>query len=428
MDALIGGRYRIGRKVGSGSFGDIFLGTNSLTGEEVALKRESTRSRHPQLLYEAKVYKLLVGGVGVPAVHWYGVEGEFTYMVLDLLGPSLEDLLNMCNRALSLKTVLMIADQLVNRLEYVHAKGILHRDVKPDNFLVGLGRRSSQVHVIDFGLAKKYRDSKSQQHIPYREDKALTGTARYASINTHRGIEQSRRDDLEAVGYVLVYLLRGKLPWQGLPGRTKEDKYEQIMRKKIDTPLDVLCRRLPAEFTTYLSYCRGLRFEDRPDYAYLRRTLRDLFLREGHTYDSKFDWSALESNQQPERPKSAAQMPRDVVATPTRAFATASGSKIHRDAPLTCTTATGTTPQGSRLYRDTPVTSAPTTATAQAVPIDPWGMRREEVRAHDQFESKRREELRGQELRERRVQEIRESLRHPHRQQDPKLISSATAL
>ncbi|CAK8985332.1 Casein kinase I [Durusdinium trenchii] len=282
MELRVGGKFRLGRKIGSGSFGDIYIGTNVQTSEEVAIKLESIKSKHPQLLYESKLYKILAGGVGVPNVHWYGVEGDYNVMVIDLLGPSLEDLFSFCNRKFSLKTTLMLADQMINRVEYMHAKNFIHRDIKPDNFLIGLGKKANQVHIIDFGLAKKYRDPKTQQHIPYRENKALTGTARYASVNTHLGIEQSRRDDLEAVGYVLMYFNRGSLPWQGLKANSKKEKYEKIMEKKMSTPIEVLCKHFPCEFATYLNYCRSLRFEDRPDYAYLRRLLKDLFFREGY--------------------------------------------------------------------------------------------------------------------------------------------------
>merc|ERR1711881_492080 len=136
-------------------------------------------------------------------------------------------------------------------------------------------------------------DPKTHQHIPYRENKNLTGTARYASVNTHLGIEQSRRDDLEAIGYVLMYFSRGSLPWQGLKANSKKEKYEKIMEKKMSTPVEVLCERFPCEFVTYLNYCRSLRFEDRPDYAYLRRLLKDLFFRESYQYDAVFDWTIL---------------------------------------------------------------------------------------------------------------------------------------
>jgi len=301
MELRVGGKFRLGRKIGSGSFGDIYLGTNVQTSDEVAIKLESIKSKHPQLLYESKLYKILAGGVGVPNVHWYGVEGDYNVMVIDLLGPSLEDLFSFCNRKFSLKTVIMLADQMINRVEYVHAKNFIHRDIKPDNFLIGLGKKANMVHIIDFGLAKKYRDPKTQQHIPYREGKNLTGTARYASVNTHLGIEQSRRDDLEAVGYVVMYFNRGSLPWQGLKATGKKEKYEKIMEKKMSTPVEVLCKHFPCEFVTYLNYCRSLRFEDRPDYAYLRRLLKDVFFGENFQFDFVFDWTILNYKKESER-------------------------------------------------------------------------------------------------------------------------------
>lgn len=261
--------------------------------EEVAIKLESIKSKHPQLIYESKIYKLLAGGAGIPAVHWYGVEGEYNVMVIDLLGPSLEDLFSFCNRKFSLKSVLMLADQMLQRVEFLHNRFFLHRDIKPDNFLIGLGKKANWVYIIDFGLAKRFKDPRSQQHIPYRENKNLTGTARYASVNTHLGIEQSRRDDLEALGYVLMYFNRGSLPWQGLRAANKKDKYEKIMEKKMGTPLEVLCKGFPGEFVSYMNYTRSLRFEDKPDYPYLRRTLKDLFFREGYHYDGVFDWTVL---------------------------------------------------------------------------------------------------------------------------------------
>ncbi|CAA0832187.1 casein kinase I [Striga hermonthica] len=293
MDHVVGGKYKLGRKIGGGSFGELFLGVNIQNGEEVAIKLESVKTKHPQLHYESKIYMLLQGGTGVPNLKWFGVEGEYNVMVIDLLGPSLEDLFNYCNRKFSLKTVLMLADQLINRVEYMHSRGFLHRDIKPDNFLMGLGRKANQVYIIDFGLAKKYRDLQTHKHIPYRENKNLTGTARYASVNTHLGVEQSRRDDLESLGYVLMYFLRGSLPWQGLKAGTKKQKYDKISEKKMLTPIEVLCKSYPSEFISYFHYCRSLRFEDKPDYSYLKRLFRDLFIREGYQFDYVFDWTML---------------------------------------------------------------------------------------------------------------------------------------
>ncbi|GJS96702.1 casein kinase I isoform epsilon [Tanacetum coccineum] len=240
MDHIVGGKFKIGRKIGSGSFGELYLGVNISSGEEVAIKLESVKTRHPQLHYESKIYRLLQGGTGIPNLKWFGVEGEYNIMVIDLLGPSLEDLFNYCNRKFTLKTVLMLADQLINRVEYMHARGFLHRDLKPDNFLMGLGRKANQVYAIDFGLAKKYRDLQTHKHIPYRENKNLTGTARYASVNTHLGVEQSRRDDLESLGYVLMYFIRGSLPWQGLKAGNKKQKYDRISEKKMLTSIECL--------------------------------------------------------------------------------------------------------------------------------------------------------------------------------------------
>ncbi|KAM0969616.1 hypothetical protein ACFX13_018112 [Malus domestica] len=297
MERVIGGKYKLGRKIGSGSFGEIFLATHTDTFEIVAVKIENGKTKHPQLLYEAKLYKILQGGSGIPNIKWSGINGEDNVLVLDLLGPSLEDLFVYCGRKFSLKTVLMLADQMITRIEFAHSKGFLHRDIKPDNFLMGLGRKANQVYIIDFGLAKRYRDATTNRHIPYRENKNLTGTARYASCNTHLGIEQSRRDDLESLGYVLLYFLRGSLPWQGLKADTKKQKYDKICEKKLSTPIEVLCKSHPVEFASYFHYCHSLTFDQRPDYGFLKRLFRDLFSREGYEFDYVFDWTIIKYQQ-----------------------------------------------------------------------------------------------------------------------------------
>jgi serine/threonine protein kinase len=297
MDRIVGSKYKLGRKIGSGSFGEIYLATHVDTYEIVAVKIESSKTNHPQLLYEAKLYNALQGGTGIANIKWCGIDGDENILVIDLLGPSLEDLFVYCGRRFSLKTVLMLADQMITRIEFMHSKGYLHRDIKPDNFLMGLGRKANQVYVIDFGLAKRYRDSTTNRHIPYRENKNLTGTARYASRNTHLGIEQSRRDDLESIGYVLLYFLRGSLPWQGLKAATKKQKYDKISEKKLSTPIEALCKSHPAEFSSYFHYCHSLTFDQRPDYSFLRRLFRDLFDLEGYQFDYVYDWTLLKCKQ-----------------------------------------------------------------------------------------------------------------------------------
>jgi casein kinase 1/casein kinase 1 epsilon len=298
MELKINKTFKLTRKLGSGAFGEIFHGINLKTSEEVAIKLEHTNTKHPQLFYEAKLYQYLlhdntVVDKGIPHVYYCATEGDYNIMVMDLLGSSLEDLFNSCNRKFSLKSVLMLADQMLTRIEYVHTRHFLHRDIKPDNFLMGTAKKANKVYLIDFGLAKRYI-GKDGKHIPYRENKNLTGTARYASINTHIGIEQGRRDDLESLCYVLLYFLRGSLPWQNMRANNKKDKYERIMEKKLSTPIDYLCKGLPSEFVTFLSYCRNLRFEDKPDYTYIRNLFKDLFVKSGYEMDYQFDWTSLD--------------------------------------------------------------------------------------------------------------------------------------
>ena len=209
---------------------------------------------------------------------------------MDLLGDSLEKKFNKLNRKFSLLTVLMIMEQLVSRIEFIHSKNLIHRDIKPDNFLVGRGKKSNIIYAIDFGLSKKYRDSKTGLHIPYRDGKSLTGTARYASINTHLGVEQSRRDDIEALGYMMVYFLKGSLPWQGMVINDPKKKY--------DIKLEDLCAGLPKECIKFIQYARDMKFEDRPDYHYLRELLRKAAKNNGLQFDSsKFDWIIKEEEE-----------------------------------------------------------------------------------------------------------------------------------
>ncbi|TVY62751.1 Casein kinase I-like protein hhp1, partial [Lachnellula suecica] len=272
-DIRIKNKYRVERKIGGGGFGVVYSGIDLDTGEEIAIKLEHSGDGMPILDHEASVYKALFGGIGIPRVRWYGTECEFYVMIYDLLGPSLEDLFNFCDRKFSLKTVLLLADQLIPRIEYIHHKSFIHRDIKPDNFLMGTGKLGNVVHVVDFGLAQNQ------------------GSRNTNSYGLSRQAQQSRRDDLESLGYMMIYFARGSLPWQGLKAATEDERNEHIKDKKINTSIEDLCGDFPKEFATYLKYVRDLGFDDQPDYSYLRKLLRDLFVRKGFQYDNVFDWT-----------------------------------------------------------------------------------------------------------------------------------------
>ncbi|KAH7929752.1 CK1/CK1/CK1-G protein kinase [Leucogyrophana mollusca] len=292
---LVGVHYRVGKKIGEGSFGVIFEGTNLLNSTTVAIKFEPRKAEAPQLRDECRSYRILSGCPGIPQIYHFGQEGLHNILVIDLLGPSLEDLFDMCGRKFSIKTVCMAARQMLTRVQTIHEKNLIYRDIKPDNFLIGRpGTKSANVvHVVDFGMAKQYRDPKTKQHIPYRERKSLSGTARYMSINTHLGREQSRRDDLEALGHVFMYFLRGSLPWQGLKAATNKQKYEKIGEKKQTTPIKDLCDNYPEEFGIYLNYVRKLGFEETPDYDFLRELFAKVIKNNGDIDDGVFDWNLL---------------------------------------------------------------------------------------------------------------------------------------
>lgn len=304
QDVLIGGRFRIQERLGGGAFGEVFKGIDVNNGHPVAMKMELTKDGHrSHLNLENKIYRRFNEcpvTVGIPQTYFCGQVGDYTVMVMELLGPCLEDLVALCHRKLNPKTVCMIGVQIVHRLQYLHSVGYLHRDIKPENFVMGLGANSHVVYVIDVGLAKAWRDG-SGKHIPYAEGKSLTGTARYVSINTHRGIQQSRRDDLESVSYLLLYFLRGNLPWQGLKSHKNDTRFERIRDVKIDCKPAEMAAGFPLQFGEFVSYTRSLKFEEEPNYQYcidlFLNALRDL----GEEYDYRYQWIAKESPSSPVR-------------------------------------------------------------------------------------------------------------------------------
>ena len=214
-------------------------------------------------------------------VYECGVEGRYNYLVMELMGPSLESLLNPCGHIFTLKTTLMLLDQMLANIQYFHSRRYIHRDIKPDNYCVGVGK--PMLYLLDFGLAKQYVSN--GKHIAYKEGKSLTGTARYASVNTHLGVEQSRRDDMESIGYVAIYLARGLLPWQGQKGGNKQDKYEKIKLTKMNTSVEALCRTFPEEFKRYMISVRNLKFTEEPNYEIYRNMFRGLFCHLGFKMD-----------------------------------------------------------------------------------------------------------------------------------------------
>ncbi|OBA22149.1 kinase-like protein [Metschnikowia bicuspidata var. bicuspidata NRRL YB-4993] len=294
-NSVVGLHYKIGKKIGEGSFGVLFEGSNIINGVAVAIKFEPRKTEAPQLRDEYRTYKHLQGCDGIPNAYYFGQEGLHSILVIDLLGPSLEDLFDWCGRRFSVKTVVQIAVQMLNLIEEVHRHDLIYRDIKPDNFLIGRQGfpTENKVHLIDFGMAKQYRDPRTKQHIPYREKKSLSGTARYMSINTHLGREQLRRDDLEALGHVFFYFLRGQLPWQGLKAPTNKQKYEKIGDKKRTTAATLLCEGFPKQFAEYLDSVRSLPFEAEPAYEEYRMLLLSALDDLGLSCDGDFDWMHL---------------------------------------------------------------------------------------------------------------------------------------
>lgn len=284
-------QYQVIKQIGSGSFGEVYYAKCTTSNKYVAAKIEDINKHTHKIINEYNIYKELEKNgftKGIPRIYDLVQTPLFNCMFMQLLGSNLEELFVTYSRKFSMPTVLNIAIQIVTLLENLHNAHYIHRDIKPNNFLIGLNNRKNRIYIMDFGLSKKYID-RNNKHIEFKNNKLLIGTARYVSINIHMGIESSRRDDLESVGYMLIYFLKGSLPWQGSKAQNGKKHYEVIGEIKMTTSIDTLCKDLPECFKEYLMYCRELAFEDKPDYKYLRNLFLDYSTDNNIKLD--FDWN-----------------------------------------------------------------------------------------------------------------------------------------
>ena len=289
QNKVIFGKYKLKKKIGKGSFGYVFKGLNIQDNSEVAIKVERKDVKSHLLEVESNFLSILKG-YGIPEIKSYGYSGKFYILVEELLGDHLDEIRK--GRNLTIKDISMLAIQILDRIEFVHSKNIIHRDIKPENFLLGYNN-SPIIYIIDFGISRKYRSSRTGKHIKFSLTGKLFGTVRYVSFNASRGVQQSRRDDLESIGYMLLYIMKGKLPWQGINMRDhdRKKKYLQMLYLKKNITPEMLCKGLPQEFTEYVKYCKNLAFEQDPDYEYLRNLFRNILKKIHEKNDLNFSWN-----------------------------------------------------------------------------------------------------------------------------------------
>ncbi|CCW68192.1 unnamed protein product [Phytomonas sp. Hart1] len=300
---VIKDRFLVQCRIGKGSFGDVYRGRDLNTNANVAIKIERLKSSDICHLYlEKDIYRRLNISnvtVGIPNIYYYGVLENYAILVIDLLGPSLEDLFSYCNSSFNLKTVCMLGVQIFQRLEYIHKIGLIYRDIKPDNFVMGLGPRSHILYVIDMGLSKYWR-TPSGKHLNFVQGKALTGTARYVSIHTHNGLEQSRRDDVESAAYLIMYLLRGNLPWQGV--KCSDTNYKTIGVSKAQNTGSKLASGYPVQFAELVNQVRSLGFNEEPHYKLYVSLLLSVMNMNSENFDYNYSWCGMPSLIHPKAP------------------------------------------------------------------------------------------------------------------------------
>lgn len=273
MSSIIANKYELLEKIGEGNFGKIFIGKNQITQELIAIKIDELNS-NIMLKNEARIYKLLNNIKGIPNMRNFGIDGKYQYLILDLLDKNLEQYKVENKDNFDMKKVINYGLQMFERIEAIHDVGIIHRDIKPENFVAGLNNNKNLLYLIDFGLSKLYK--KNNEHIPYSDNKEMIGTAKFVSINIHKGITPTRRDDLESIIYVLIYLCNGSLPWLNIQSDNIKDKYKLIQESK-ETVQFWNIPNIPGEFILIMNYIRSLDFFDKPDYKYIRSILLNLY-------------------------------------------------------------------------------------------------------------------------------------------------------